>query len=205
MIGRLPQSQRFNNRSINPTGDGQSVILLVLFQGISSCGTKAAIDSTTVVSFPGQCCLDLAHACVSIAAVVFRIFARRIAIVVVTVVIIGIRPVRVIAVSIAPGIQAPEVKPGINEYPCVVVPTAPVATPKVIAAPVPILTRSRHDTPLTIKTLRAKSRSASSRELRTRRRISSWVKSGRAIYRELGTRGRVHSVAKRRLRGEARG
>jgi hypothetical protein len=80
---------------------------------------------------------------------------------------------------------------------------APVTTPKVVAAPVPVSSVSRQDAaPIIIETLRAKSGSATSREPRTRGRVGPRVESGRAINREPRTRG---SITKRRLRGEARG
>src|SRR5438477_3466556 len=59
---RLPQSQRFNHRSIDLASGVQSLIALVPSQSISSPRTQATINGAMVVPFPGQCCLDLAHA-----------------------------------------------------------------------------------------------------------------------------------------------
>jgi hypothetical protein len=190
----LPKSQGLQHRSVYLSRDAQPAIPLVLSQSISRRWTKAAINRSPVITFPGQGCLDLADPGIPIVAVILglrgrlRVFVRSI-----TVVIIGIGAVWVIT-------ESPGINPRIDEHPRVVAPMAPAPIPKVVAAPIPIATGPGQRAASIIKTLRAKSGVAIYRQPPTRSSITKRVRRGKAPGR-----GRVSSITKRSRGGKTLG
>ena len=199
----LPQPERCNHRSINLAGGLQTAVPLKTSERVSSRRAHAAIDRSMVVSCPGQGRLDLAHAGIPGAAVVFRlcIFFGRIAVIIIRI------PVGIASPSVS---VAPE--PRIDDHPGVVVPMAAVTMPNVVAAPIPISALLCHDAALAGNALgRQRGPPVSRKPLISReprisrdpwntRRVDPGIKSGRAIDRVTGTRNRVGPVAIRRLR-----
>jgi hypothetical protein len=199
MAETLSQAQSFDNRAIDPARDVQPVILLITSQSISSRRANAAIDCSMVVSLSGQGRLDLAHARIRTAVVVFgwRVFIRGVAIIVIAIVIIGIRGVGIVAVS-------PRI-PGTDDHPGVIVPTAPVTAPIMIAIPAPISRLLRQDASLTtVETLRPHRGRAISCASRIKTRVDSGIERSRAIRRKLPGSG-GHSISRHRPRRETLG